>query len=76
MDHLVVHLTPHEARDVGRWTAVELLVNGRDLHGQGRRTGADAAPQVLDLRYARGELDRETYLRMRGDLTDQAPAAR
>jgi hypothetical protein len=23
--------TPHEAHDLGRWTAVELLVNGRDL---------------------------------------------
>jgi hypothetical protein len=23
--------TPHEAQDLGRWTAVELLVNGQDL---------------------------------------------
>ena len=31
MDRLVIHLTPHEAQDLGRWTAVNLLVNGRGL---------------------------------------------
>jgi hypothetical protein len=31
MDRLVVRLQPHEATDLGRWTAVDLLVNGRDL---------------------------------------------
>ena len=31
MDRLVVHLTSHEAEDLGSWTAVDLLVNGRDL---------------------------------------------
>jgi hypothetical protein len=31
MDRLVVRLPPHEATDLGRWTAVDLLVNGRDL---------------------------------------------
>lgn len=31
MDSLVVHLTSHEAEDLGRWTAIDLLVNGRYL---------------------------------------------
>jgi len=44
------------------------------LRGRGRQTDPNAR-QVLDVRYARGELDRETYLRMRADLTDHAPAA-
>jgi putative membrane protein len=45
------------------------------LRGRGPRTATDAR-QVLDVRDARGELDRETYVRMRADLTDHAPAAR
>lgn len=31
MDRLVVHLTHHEGHDLGRWTAVDLLVNGKYL---------------------------------------------
>jgi hypothetical protein len=31
MDRLVVRLTYHEAHDLVRWTAVDLLVNGRYL---------------------------------------------
>jgi putative membrane protein len=45
------------------------------LRGRGRQTDPKAR-QVLDVRYARGELDREMYLRMRADVTDHAPAAR
>ena len=45
------------------------------VHGRARQTDPDAR-QVLDVQYARGELDRETYLRMRDDLTGHAPAAR
>lgn len=45
------------------------------LRGRGRHTIIDP-PQILDVRYARGELDRETYLRMRADLTDDALTAR
>jgi putative membrane protein len=45
------------------------------IRGGGRSTDPDAR-QVLDVRYARGELDRETYLHMRADLADRAPAAR
>lgn len=43
----------------------------------GRRRGiVDAdARQMLDRRYARGELDRDAYLRMRSDLADGASQA-
>jgi putative membrane protein len=43
---------------------------------RGRSPSTTDARKVLGVRYARGELDRETYLRMRADLTDHAPAAR
>jgi putative membrane protein len=43
--------------------------------GRGPHTRPDAR-QVLDVRYARGELDRDTYLRMRADLAENASAAR
>ena len=46
---------------------VPLLVRGRHP-----RVGADAR-EVLDSRYARGEIDRDGYLRMRTDLADRAP---
>jgi uncharacterized membrane protein len=39
-----------------------------------RRAGSEARG-ALDVRYARGELDRDTYLEMRSDLTDQARTA-
>lgn len=45
------------------------------LRGREPRTDTDAR-HVLDIRYVSGELDPETYLRMRADLTDHAPAAR
>jgi putative membrane protein len=41
---------------------------------RGRHPGAGAdAREVLDSRYARGEIDRDAYLRMRTDLADSAP---
>jgi len=45
------------------------------VRGRGRQTDRDAR-QVLDVRYAGGELDRETYLRRRDDLAGHAPASR
>lgn len=45
------------------------------LFGRGRRTGQTGARHLLDSRYARGELDRDTYLRMRGDLVDSPSKA-
>jgi len=42
------------------------------VRGRARQTDPNAR-QVLDVRYARGELDRETYLRTRDDLTGHAP---
>ena len=55
--------------------AATVLIAWLILRGRGPSTDTDAR-QVLDVRYARGELDRETYVRMRADLTDHAPAAR
>ena len=55
--------------------AATVLLAWLILRGRGPSTATDAR-QVLDVRYARGELDRETYLRMRADVTDHAPAAR
>lgn len=55
--------------------AAVVLIAWLILRGPGRGTDTDAR-QVLDVRYARGELDRETYLGMRADLTDDTPAAR
>jgi len=42
------------------------------VRGRHPRIGADAR-EVLDSRYARGEIDRDAYLRMRTDLADRAP---
>ena len=33
------------------------------------RAAASAAIEALDVRYARGEIDRDTYIKMRKDLT-------
>jgi uncharacterized membrane protein len=56
-------------------TASGIAIAWLILRGRGRHTTNDAR-QVLDVRYARGDLDRDAYLRMRADLTDDAPAAR
>lgn len=37
---------------------------------RGRPTTSSTATAELDLRYARGELDRDEYLQRRADLTD------
>lgn len=56
---------------VGSGIAIVWLILG----GRGRHINADAR-HVLDVRYARGELDRDAYLRMRSDLADRAAATR
>lgn len=38
--------------------------------------GIDAARRSLDLRYAQGQVDRDTYLGMRADLDNGRPGAR
>lgn len=54
------------------WVAVIGLVGWliyRFMKGRGGTSGSPATPEgVLQDRYARGEIDRETYLRMRADL--------
>lgn len=55
--------------------AATVLIAWLILRSRGPRAETDAR-QLLDVRYARGELDRETYVRMRADLTDHVPAAR
>ncbi len=42
------------------------------VRGRHPRTGADAR-EILDSRYARGDIDRDAYVRMRTDLADGAP---
>ncbi len=42
------------------------------VRGRHPRTGAGAR-ETLDSRYARGEIERDDYLRMRGDLADRSP---
>jgi uncharacterized membrane protein len=53
--------------------AVAVAVAWLILHGRGRPAEPDSR-RILDVRYARGELDRETFLVMRADLKDSAPA--
>ena len=53
------------------WLAPILLVAGivyalRGRNGAPGRTALD----ILEARYARGEIDRETFLKQRADLTD------
>lgn len=54
------------------WIAVIALVGWliyRFMKGRGGTSGAPANPEAtLEDRYARGEIDRETYLRMQADL--------
>lgn len=38
----------------------------------GRRSGASTALEALEVRYARGELDRDEYLQRRDDLQPHA----
>lgn len=38
----------------------------------GRRSGASTAKDALELRYARGEIERDEYLRRRNDLDARA----
>lgn len=45
------------------------------LFGRSGRRGETGARRLLDSRYARGEPDRDTYLRMRGDLADASSEA-
>lgn len=54
--------------------AVGLAIGWLVFRRRPRQAGS-AAHDALDVRYARGELDRETYLGMRSDLTDQARTA-
>ncbi len=51
------------------------LAIGWLLFGRSRRSVDADARHVLDRRYARGELDRDAYLRMRSDLADRGSQA-
>lgn len=51
--------------------AVGLAIGWLVLRRRPRQAGSEAR-DALDVRYARGELDRDTYLHMRSDLTDPA----
>lgn len=58
------------------WLA-QLIAIGGVLGGlivRGRHPGTGAgARETLDGRYARGEIDRDDYLRLRSDLADRSP---
>jgi uncharacterized membrane protein len=54
--------------------AVGLAIGWLVFRRRPRQAGSEAR-DALDGRYARGELDRDTYLQMRSDLTDQARTA-
>jgi len=54
--------------------AVGLAIGWLVFRRRPRQAGLEAR-DILDIRYARGELDRDTYLGMRSDLTDQARTA-
>ncbi len=61
------------------WIAVVILVIAALSRG-GRRPGApfwrgSAALDILEQRYARGEIGRDEYLQKKKDLLDRGPAA-
>lgn len=61
------------------WVALLVSIGlglGWLLFRDGQRRAGAGAREVLGTRYARGELDRDSYLRMRADLAEQAPTAR
>lgn len=52
--------------------AIGVVIGWLIIRGRHPRTGA-GAHEILDSRYARGEIDRDAYLRMRSDLADGSP---
>jgi putative membrane protein len=52
------------------WLLIILLVIGMGYYLRGGRKmpGSQNSSDILNERYARGEIDRETYLRMKKDL--------
>ncbi|HEX5829577.1 MAG TPA: SHOCT domain-containing protein [Gemmatimonadaceae bacterium] len=56
---------------LARWLGAARRGSGADEPGSARRPSPD---EILAERYARGEIDRETYLRMREDLRGPPPA--
>jgi uncharacterized membrane protein len=55
------------------WAAVVVIakreVDARWPRGIARPSAGDPALEALRIRYARGEVDRETFMAMRADLT-------
>jgi len=65
---------------LGFW-AVVVALGKRELDARWPRNAVgpargDPALEVLGLRYARGEIDRDIYLAMRADLTAGSPSER
>lgn len=61
------------------WLALSVVISLTVVWVLQRRGAAgndSEARRSLDLRYAQGEVDRDTYLRMRADLADGASGAR
>ena len=53
------------------WLIVKLVARG---HPPGAETGQSRAEEIVRERYARGEIDRDTYQRMLEDLRRGPPA--
>jgi len=50
------------------WVGITLYRSSGVGGGRAPRLHGDSALETLKARYARGEIDRETYLRMRDDI--------
>lgn len=61
------------------WMAVVVLLVAAFSRGAGRPVGpfwrGSAALDILEQRYARGEIGRDEYLQKKNDLMDRGPAA-
>lgn len=66
---IVLRMTRHEAQAA---PMSALTMSGPTMSGAGR---PDAALEALRLRYARGEIDRDTYARIAADLGGAVPPA-
>ena len=52
------------------WAVTRLFPGSRSGRGEpGAPYGGESAGSILDWRFAAGEIDEETYVRLRGDLT-------
>ncbi len=51
------------------WAVMRLLPGRQAAHGHGARSAQDSPEEILDRRFARGEIDLETYQAQRDALS-------